>query len=282
MEGLEGGRFAILTKTHHAMVDGVAAVDIGQVILDVTKEPRDTPADSWRPSSEPSSLELVAGAVGDLARGPSAVVEAVRAGVADVRHTAGRVLGRPAAWLAMTRTVARQAPATPLNVEIGEQRRYGMAATRLADYKAIRKAHGGTVNDVVLAVVSGALRAWMLTRGEAVTGQTSIRAMVPVSVGSDSEEGAAGNRVSSYLVDLPVGEASAVDAAASGVVCDAGAQGDRAGRRRGRDHRPRGVRPADPARAGRAGRVGAFSPAVQRGRDQRARPAVPRCTPVGP
>jgi WS/DGAT/MGAT family acyltransferase len=185
VEGLEGGRFALLTKTHHAMVDGVSAVDIGQVILDVTREPRDTPPDSWRPSHEPSSLELVAGAVGDLARGPSAVVEAVRAGVADVRHTAGRVLGAAGGVLAMTRTVARQAPATPLNVEIGEQRRYGMAATRLADYKAVRKAHGGTVNDVVLAVVSGALRAWMLTRGEAVTGQTTIRAMVPVSVRSE-------------------------------------------------------------------------------------------------
>jgi diacylglycerol O-acyltransferase len=210
VEGLEGGRFAILTKTHHAMVDGVAAVDIGQVILDVTKEPRDTPVDSWRPSPEPSSIELVAGAVGDLARGPSAVVEAVRAGIADVRHTAGKALGAAGGVLAMTRTVARQAPATPLNVEIGEQRRYGMAATKLADYKAIRKAHGGTVNDVVLAVVSGALRAWLLTRGEAVTGQMSIRAMVPVSVRSDSEDGSVGNRVSSYLVDLPVGEASAV------------------------------------------------------------------------
>ena len=210
VEGLEGDRFALLTKTHHAMVDGVAAVDIGQVILDVTREPRETPADSWRPSSEPSSLELVAGAVGDLARGPSAVVDTVRAGVADVRRTAGKVLGAAGGVLAMGRTVARQAPATPLNVEIGEQRRYGMAATRLADYKAVRKSHGGTVNDVVLAVVAGALRAWMLTRGEAVTGQTSIRAMVPVSVRSDADDGSGGNRVSSYLVDLPVGEASAV------------------------------------------------------------------------
>src|SRR6202042_2641957 len=94
--------------------------------------------------------------------------------------------------------------------EIGEQRRFGMATTSLDDYKRIRKTHGGTINDVVLATVSGALRTWLLTRGESVVPSTTIRAMVPVSVRTESEDGALGNRVSSYFVDLPVGEPSAV------------------------------------------------------------------------
>lgn len=210
VEGLEGGRFALLTKTHHAMVDGVSAVDIGEVLLDASPEPRETPPDTWRPAGEPSGLQLVADAVGDWVRRPSAAVEAVRGGVGDVRRTAGRALSAAGGVLAMARTVSRQAPGSPLNAEIGEQRRYATCDTDLDDYKAIRKTHGGTVNDVVLAVVSGGLRSWLMTRGESVAPSTAVRAMVPVSVRSEDQSGSLGNRVSSYLVDLPVGEASPV------------------------------------------------------------------------
>ena len=91
VEGLEGGRFAILTKTHHAMVDGIAAVDIGQVILDPSPEPRDVAGDEWRPLREPSSIELVAGAVNEIARSPKAVVDTVRTGIGDVHETATQV-----------------------------------------------------------------------------------------------------------------------------------------------------------------------------------------------
>src|SRR5262249_54212075 len=111
---------------------------------------------------------------------------------------------------AALRVQARPAPASPLNVTIGEQRRFGIAGTDLDDYKRVRKAHGGTVNDVVLATVAGALRTWLLTRGEPVTPATTLRAMVPVSVRTEDQQGAGGNRVSSYFVDLPVGEPSAV------------------------------------------------------------------------
>jgi len=210
VEGLSGGRFALLTKTHHAMVDGVAAVDIGQVILDTTPEPRSTPAGSWRPAAEPSAVELVAGAVSDLIRTPSALVDTVRAGLSDVRRTTAKIAGTAAGVLAMARTVSRSAPDSPLNVQIGEQRRYGTADSLLDDYKAIRKTHGGTINDVVLAVVTGALRQWLMTRGEAVGGTSVVRAMVPVSIRTEDQSGALGNRVSSYLVDLPVGEKSPV------------------------------------------------------------------------
>jgi diacylglycerol O-acyltransferase len=210
VEGLSDGRFAIVTKTHHAMVDGVSAVDIGTLILDTEPTPREIPDDRWTPRPEPSRLSLVAGAVADNLRRPTQIVETVRASATDARTTATRVLGTAAGVAAVARTSFRSAPPSPLNAEIGEQRRFGMAATSLDDYKRIRKTHGGTINDVVLGVVTGALRTWLLTRGEAVVPSTTVRAMVPVSVRSEAEGGALGNRVSSYFVDLPVGEPSPV------------------------------------------------------------------------
>ncbi|HTL22468.1 MAG TPA: wax ester/triacylglycerol synthase family O-acyltransferase [Mycobacteriales bacterium] len=210
VEGLEHGRVAIVTKTHHAMVDGVSAVDIGTVILDLEPTPREVPDDDWSPSREPSSLGLVTGAVTDFLAKPSGALDTARAAVVDLRETAGKVASVAGGVLASARTIAKQAPSTPLNVPIGEQRRFGMAATSLDDYKRVRKAHGGTVNDVVLATVAGALRTWLLTRGETVTPTTTVRVMVPVSVRSETQKGELGNRVSSYFVDLPVGEQSAV------------------------------------------------------------------------
>jgi WS/DGAT/MGAT family acyltransferase len=206
VEGLANGRFAIITKTHHAMVDGISAVDIGTLLLDLEPTPREIPADAWVPRPAPSRAELVASAVVDTLRRPSEAVETVRGSVTDVRAGAGRAWGAVTGIAAVARSSLRSAPESPLNAEIGEQRRFGMAATSLDDYKRIRKSHDGTINDVVLAVVSGALRIWLQTRGEAVVPSTTVRAMVPVSVRSDAPDGSLGNRVSSYFVDLPVGE----------------------------------------------------------------------------
>ena len=208
VEGLEGGRVGIVTKTHHAMVDGVSAVDIGTVILDVTPEPREVPDDDWSPRHEPGAAALVAGAVSDLVKRPTQAIDTARSAVVDARHTATKAATVASAVLSSVVSMARPAPSSPLNVTIGEQRRFGMAATDLDDYKRVRKAHGGTVNDVVLATVAGALRSWLLTRGETVTATTTIRAMVPVSVRTDGDQ--MGNRVSSYFVDLPVGEINPV------------------------------------------------------------------------
>ena len=210
VEGLAGDRVGIVTKTHHAMVDGISAVDIGTVILDVTPEPREVPPDDWRPAGEPGAASLVLGAVTDLVKRPMQVVDTARIAVGDARSTVGKAAGVAGGVLSSLATVARPAPDSPLNVRIGEQRRFGMARTSLDDYKRIRKAHGGTVNDVVLATVAGALRAWLMTRGEAVTSTTSIRAMVPVSVRGEGGPAQPGNRISSYFVDLPVGEANPV------------------------------------------------------------------------
>jgi diacylglycerol O-acyltransferase len=208
VEGLSDGRVGIITKTHHAMVDGVSAVDIGTVMLDLTPEPREVPADDWTPTRAPGPASLMVGAVTDLVKRPTQALDTARSAVVDARATAGKAAGVASGVLQSVVSMARPAPDSPLNVRIGEQRRFGMAATDLDDYRKVRATHGGTVNDVVLATVAGALRSWLLTRGEPVTPTTTIRAMVPVSV--RAEGATAGNRVSSYFVDLPVGEGNPV------------------------------------------------------------------------
>jgi len=208
VEGLENGQVAVITKTHHAMVDGVSAVDIGTVILDLTPTPRDVPEDDWTPRKEPGAASLVVSAMTDLVRRPTQALDTARSSIVDAKATVGKVTSVAGGVLASALMMARSAPDSPLNATIGEQRRFGMAATDLDDYKRVRKAHGGTINDVVLATVAGALRTWLLTRGESVNPATTIRAMVPVSVRGEDDHG--GNRVSSYFVDLPVGEGNAV------------------------------------------------------------------------
>ena len=208
VEGLSGDRFAIIAKTHHAMIDGVAGVDLLAVLFDVTATPRETETQEWRPAREPSGAALVVRSFAGALRQPALAVDSARSAVTDVRATAGKVATLLGGVAATVRTQLSPAPASPLNARISEHRRYGMAATELDDYKRVRKAHGGTINDVVLAVVAGALRTWLLTRGESVTPATTVRALVPVSVRGEGDAG--GNRVSSYFVDLPVGEPNPV------------------------------------------------------------------------
>jgi WS/DGAT/MGAT family acyltransferase len=204
VEGLSGGRFALLTKTHHAMVDGAGAVDIGQVILDIEPDPQRPAAQRWTPRKEPSDIDLVAAAVTEIVRSPAAAIDAVRSGAVDVRETTERLVRRAAGLASAALTIARPPSSNPLNAPIGEARRFGMSAMRLDDFKAIRRHHGGTINDVVLAIVSGALREWMMTRGESVSSRSQVRALVPVSVRAGEES--SGNHIAAFLVDLPVGE----------------------------------------------------------------------------
>jgi len=212
VEGLAKNRIAIITKTHHAMVDGVSAMDIGQLILDVTPTPRDTGEDLWLPRPEPGTVQLVLDAAAEAVQRPAEVVENVRTAAIDAVATVRRVGTAVGGLFDALRTAVRAAPGSPLNVPISTQRRFAVARTALEDFKLVRAAHGGTVNDVVLAVVSGALRNWLLSRGEPVIPSTTIRAMAPVSVRDASDDGrtAPGSKVSAYLVDLPVGEPNAV------------------------------------------------------------------------
>lgn len=204
IEGLSGNRVAVMTKTHPALVDGLSAIDIGQVLLDVDPEaPTPEPVD-WRPARAPSGAELVLQAVDEYVRRPSTVVGAARAAAADLRSTAGRVGGVAGGLFRAVRSTVLPAPHSPLNAPVGRQRRVAVARARLDDLRRVRTVHGGTVNDVLLTVVSGALGEWLLTRGEPVVGGTAVRALVPVSLQDD--EAGSGNRVTSHLVDLPVGE----------------------------------------------------------------------------
>ena len=204
VEGLADGCVAVITKTHPALVDGLSAIDIGQVLLDVAPDaPAPEPA-PWKPRRPPGGAELVLQALDEYRRRPSSAVETARAAITDVRSTAARLGGLAGGLLRTARQAVLPAPNSPLNAPIGRQRRVALARAELDDIKAIRKAYGGTVNDVLLNVVTGALREWLLSRGEPVVAGTSVRALVPISMRDD--DAVVGNRVSSYLVDLPVGE----------------------------------------------------------------------------
>jgi diacylglycerol O-acyltransferase / wax synthase len=204
VEGLSDGRVAVVTKTHPALVDGLSAIDIGQVLLDVDPDAPAPEAGEWRPRQPPNAAQLVWQALDEYARRPSAVVDAARGALTDVRSTAARLTGVAGGLLRTARKTLLPAPNSPLNAPVGRQRRVAVARADLDDIKRIRKAQGGTVNDVLLTVVTGALREWLLSRGEPVVAGTAVRALVPVSMQDEVPSG--GNRVSSYLVDLPVGE----------------------------------------------------------------------------
>lgn len=219
VEGLAEGRFAIVTKTHQALVDGITALDLGQVVLDGaprTLEDHGVP-DAWHPSAEPSSAELVTDALVDLVRSPKTVIDTIGAGVADVRNTARTVASATGAILGtLAKVSARPAPTSPLAVTVGGARRFVMVGTDLEDYRQIRSglmkgraAQDVTINDVVLATLAGAFRSWLLTRGESVTGETVVRAMVPVSVVDQREDETQSGGVRATFVNLPVGEPGA-------------------------------------------------------------------------
>jgi WS/DGAT/MGAT family acyltransferase len=209
IEGLAGGRVAIATKTHQAMVDDAGSVDLFQVILDASRRPRRTVQAVWMPQPEPSSLALLTDAVKGAAMRPRTMLDTARVGVADAQLALARAsaraggLGPAVRGLASaTRSVLRRQEASPLQVTLSAQRRIAVARTSLADFRRVRAAYGGTVNDAVLAVVAGALRGWLLSRAVPLRPASSLRALVPVSV-VDSEPH---TTVRPLLVDLPVGE----------------------------------------------------------------------------
>jgi len=214
VEGLAEGRFALVTKTHQALVDGINAVDIAHVIVDGESDREEPVNDKWRPARKPSDVELITEALVEAVHRPSQIVDNVRGGVTDVKAVGGRLLSAVGTVVStVARGAARPAPSSPLNAEIGEARRYIMVGTDLEDYRKVRSrlARGSyaddvTINDVVLATISGALRTWLLTRGEAVHSATTVRAMVPVSVYDTDDATRLGNRVAACFVDLPVGE----------------------------------------------------------------------------
>jgi diacylglycerol O-acyltransferase len=216
VEGLAKNRIAIYTKSHQALVNGMSALEIGHVIADRTQKPPEFGEDIWIPAREPSDARLVWGAVGEWVARPTSQLAAVRTALTEVATNAGQLaeVGRRVADVA--RTVARgTAPSSPLNATVSRNRRFTVAGHRLEDYRQLRARYDCDVNDVVLAVVAGALRNWLMSRGEPVTSAATVRAMAPMSVYPDGEIDVAGpgqaiSEVSPFLVDLPVGEGNAV------------------------------------------------------------------------
>jgi diacylglycerol O-acyltransferase len=202
VEGMEDGRWAVISKAHHCMVDGVSATDILTVLLDAERKPRETPPDSWTPRAEPNAVALVAHSVARRAVSPYEGVRTVMAMARGPRRALREVAGVANGLLSMGR-VAAPGGASSLNGPIGPHRRWAWARSRLSDIKEIRQAHGGTVNDVVLAAITGAFRELLLARGEEVQGRV-VRTLVPVSVRAADEHRAPDNRVSAMFAELPV------------------------------------------------------------------------------
>jgi WS/DGAT/MGAT family acyltransferase len=205
VDGLEGDRFAILSKTHHALVDGVSGVDIATVLFDTKREPDTPPApnERWLPRPLPSRAQLFGEALVERATVPGEVLRSVRAVFRAPRQIASGALDALAGVGAMAWAGLKAAPPSPYNRSIGPHRRFTWVRGSLGDVKAIKDALGGSVNDVMLATVAGALRRHLQRRGHP-TEALELKAMVPVSVRTDLERGALGNRVAAMMAPLPV------------------------------------------------------------------------------
>jgi diacylglycerol O-acyltransferase len=199
------GCFALVCKTHHALVDGISGVDIMTVLFDLEPDPPDRePGPPWYPRPEPSGTTLMADALVERAAAPLDLARSAAGALGDPRE-AGSGFARTLAGLAsMAAAGAGGAPPSPLNTRIGPHRRFAWVESDLDRFKAIKGALGGTVNDVVLAVVTGALREHLMRRGRDPDG-LELKAMVPVSIRADEERGALGNRVAAIYAPLPVG-----------------------------------------------------------------------------
>ena len=206
VEGLEGGRVAIIQKTHHALVDGISGVDVATVLLDLEPDAPQPPGPGWQPQPAPAAARLLVDSVIERMTVPAEMARSARAVVRGPRQVAGRALATARA----VGRLGRVAPRLPFNVRIGPHRQVELVRIDLGQVKSIRSTLGGTINDVVLAAVAGGLRHYLSVQGEAVD-QLSVRALIPVSVRDESERMLLGNRVSAVVADLPVAVADPVE-----------------------------------------------------------------------
>lgn len=209
IHGLEGGRVALLTKMHHAAVDGVSGIEVLTTLMDVERDPAPVPPpdEEWRPDPVPTEWELLGrGYLGWLQR-PMGLWRAqqrlVRAGARRSTDRGFRIAGRPDG--ALLNRPLTPAPHTSFNRVISPHRRFAYGTLPLDEVKAVKNARNVTVNDVVLGLTTGALRRWLIAHDELPA--EPLLAMVPVSVRSDEDKGSFGNRVSMMVVALPTNEA---------------------------------------------------------------------------
>jgi diacylglycerol O-acyltransferase len=207
VQRMAGERFALIAKTHHALVDGISGVDITTVLFDTSPEPTPTgrPPMPWIARPLPGSAKLLGEALlerttvpGEMTRGARALLRAPRRAAAQLKDGLASIGATALAG------INAPAPPSPFNVDIGPHRRYTFHDGDLAQFKAIKDALGGTLNDVVLASVSLALGRYLRAQGQDTDGLV-LKAMVPVSVRADSQRGALGNQVAAMWAPLPVG-----------------------------------------------------------------------------
>src|SRR4051794_10403521 len=203
VQGLEDKRFALISKTHHSMVDGVAGVDLASVLFDLSPVPNRVEPEPWTPHPEPTDAELVAEGVKGLVQRPFSLAGQAVGAVQRPRRTLSTVRDSAEALGEVLWAGLNPAPDVPLNVPIGPHRRLEDVRASLEDFKTVKRAFGGTVNDVVLAVVAGALRRWLRARGVRTEGMELV-ALVPMSIRSEEEMSAGGNRIASMRGPLPV------------------------------------------------------------------------------
>jgi diacylglycerol O-acyltransferase / wax synthase len=202
-EGLPDGRWALVSKVHHCMVDGIAGTDLLAVVLDLEPEPQPTGTPPWRPADEPTDVHVLAQTLTERLVSPYEHLRSARAAVVRPRRLAGKVLGTVKGVRSLSR-LARPGARSRLNGALGPHLRWGWARGRLSDVKTIRVALGGTVNDVVLAAITRGFRDLLLHWGEHVDDRL-VRTMVPVSIRTESERGTYNNKVSAMFAELPVG-----------------------------------------------------------------------------
>jgi WS/DGAT/MGAT family acyltransferase len=213
VEGLAENRWAIISKVHHCMVDGVAGTDLMQLMFDLEPDAEHEAPKDWTPRRAPSSLSLVSESVTDaLAHPLRALTSMPSAG--NAARSAKAIIGQGKVVAQTVPSLAKQAvtpTARSLNGPIGPHRRWAWTEGKFEEFKAVRKAFGGTVNDVVLAAITGGFRDLLQGRGELSSEKLVVRSMVPVSVRQPGQKGNLDNQVSAVFVDLPVGLASPVD-----------------------------------------------------------------------
>jgi diacylglycerol O-acyltransferase len=205
VQGLEDNRFALVIKTHHALVDGISGVDLATVLFDLSPVPAPAPheGEPWSPQPEPSAAQLVARGLTGAVRTP---FELAAGALSAARHPQSSLEGAREALegvAEMAWALLNPAPPTPLNVPIGPHRRLAFSRAQLSELKEVKNAFGGTVNDVVLTIVAGGLRGWLQSRGVRVEG-LELRALVPVSVRTEAQRGTLGNQLAAMRGPLPV------------------------------------------------------------------------------
>jgi diacylglycerol O-acyltransferase len=208
VEGLAEGRWAIISKVHHCMVDGVAGSDLMQLMFDLEPDAKHDEPREWTPRRDPSDAALVAGAVTEALTQPLRTMTSLPS-VGSAVRTAKSVAGSGRTLAQTIPSLAKQAvtpTARSLNGPIGPHRRWAWTSGNFDEFKEVRTALGGTVNDVVLTAITKGFRDLLKGRGELSSENLVVRSMVPVSVRSEKQKGSMDNRVSAVFVDLPVGD----------------------------------------------------------------------------